>query len=85
MQDKTQQELETLLDLFEHEGWNLFIEEKESLVNSLKQQAHLECNTNDEWQQRRGIIATLENIMSFETVTKFIYEQNQEEADVQVL
>lgn len=79
MQDRTQQELETLLDLFEHDGWKIFIDEKEDLHKALKEQAYLECNTNDEWQQRRGMIATLDGIVSYENVVKFIIEQREQE------
>lgn len=80
-QNQTKQELETLLDLFEHDGWKLFIEDNERLNTSLKENAYLDCNTNDEWQQRRGAITILSSLVSFESTTKFIYEQSQEDSD----
>lgn len=79
MQDRTQQELETLLSLFEHDGWKLFIEEEEVLSKYLKENAHLDCDSNDKWQQRRGAIVALGGILSFEATTKFIYEQSMQE------
>ena len=79
---QTQQELETLLDLFEHDGWKLFVEERENLYKSLKENAHHDCNTNNEWQVRRGALLALEGLIAFEGTTKFVYEQGQEETDV---
>lgn len=73
-----QQEMETLLDLFEHDGWKIFIEEKERLLKSLKENAYAECNTNDEWQQRRGIIVTLNSLVTYADTIKYVME-NQED------
>ena len=81
-QKQTQEQLEILLDLFEHDGWKMFIEEKEELYKSLKENAHHSCPDNDLWQQYRGGLFALEGIMAFEGTTKFIYEQNQEDSDV---
>lgn len=81
MQDKTQQELETLLDLFEHKGWSLFLEDYESLRGYLKENAHLECDTNDIWQQRRGALTILDSVLSFEDTTKYVCDQIKEKSD----
>lgn len=79
MEQEQQRQMETLLDLFEHEGWKLFIEEKEALLKGLKENAYLECHDNEIWQQRRGIIATLAGIISYETSIKFVMEQQEED------
>lgn len=81
MQQEVQHQMETLLDLFEHEGWKLFIEEKQALLDSLKENAYAECDTNDVWQQRRGIIATLAGITSYEASIKYVMEQDAQEED----
>lgn len=71
--------METLLDLFSHEGWQLFIKEKEELVASLKEGAYAQCDTNDVWQQRRGMIATLAGITSYEASIRFVMEQEEQD------
>lgn len=82
MQELTQQQQETLLSLFEHDGWKLFIGEKEDFYKYLKENAHYECPDNDTWQQRRGALATLEMLISFEGTTKVVYDQGRlEEAN----
>ena len=77
--DNQQQELEILLDLFEHKGWKLFIEEKEDLLTSLKENAYIECDDNNAWQQRRGIIANLQSIVTYENAIKYVIEQGEED------
>ena len=72
-------ELETLLDLFEHDGWKLFIDEHEERLKNLKENAHINCPTNDTWQFNRGMLAFLEGLISYETSIKFVMEQEQEE------
>ena len=81
MEQEQQQQMETLLDLFEHEGWKLFIEEQGNTLESLKETAYADCDTNDVWQQRRGIIATLTGITSYEATIKYVIEQDAQEDD----
>jgi len=52
MEQQQQQEMDLLIDLFNHDGWKLFIEEKEILLNTLKENAYVECHDNDQWQRR---------------------------------
>ena len=66
---------ETLLDLFEHEGWSLFIEENQNLFNQLRDNLYLECNTDQEYQQRRGTLTILNQVLSYENTVKLIHEQ----------
>lgn len=82
MTQQEQQTMELLLDLFEHKGWSIFIKEQEELATYLKEQAYIECNTNDEWQQRRGMLLTLDRILSYTDTTKYVYEQHETESDV---
>ena len=69
------QKSELLLDLFEHDGWTLFVDEFEDLSKRLKENCFLECNTNDEYQQRRGSLAVLSRIISYEDTVKRIHEE----------
>ena len=79
-QDETR-EIETLLDLFEHDGWKLFIKEKEGILESLKQNATNNCPTNDTWQFNRGMVALLEGLISYETSIRFVMTQEEIEED----
>jgi hypothetical protein len=79
MEQQEQQEIELLIDLFNHDGWKLFIKEKEALLTTLKENAYVECHDNSQWQQRRGIIATLAGIISYETSIRFVMEQDEED------
>ena len=74
------QTMETLLDLFNHEGWKIFIEDQETLSKQLKDQAYRECNTNEEWQIRRGVLLDLDRVLTYEDMTKYVYE-NQEDSN----
>ena len=71
--------METLLDLFEHEGWAIFIEEKEELQKSLIDNAYLECDSDKDWQQRRGAIVMLGSILSYEAAIRFVLEQEAQD------
>jgi len=79
MEQQKQQEMELLLDLFEHEGWKLFVEEKETLLNTLKENADTNCPTNDMWQYNRGMLAILRGVTSYEASIKFVMEQDEED------
>lgn len=83
MTPQDQKEMETLLDLFEHEGWTIFIDEIEKQLNSLKENAHIECETNDNWQLRRGCVGILSQIVSYENTIKYVAEQSGGEDDSQ--
>ena len=73
--------METLLDLFEHEGWKIFIEEQENFAKSLKEHAYLECESNDSWQQRRGVIGTLDRVLSYEQLIRYAVENQETEGE----
>ena len=72
---------ETLLDLFEHDGWKLFQEEIQNQFTVLKDNTYLECNTNDEYQVRRGILDTFNQILAYETTIKAVHESLVEADD----
>ena len=74
-----QKRTETLINLFEDEGWKIFIDEQEELLAYAKENAHRECVTNDEWQFRKGVITLLERVVSFETVVRAVQDQAEQE------
>ena len=76
MTQDDKKQLEILLSLFEHEGWGIFINDRKEVLESLKEHAHINCPTNDQWQFNRGMIAILEGIISYETSVKFVLEQD---------
>ena len=78
MEQLEQEKLESLLDLFEHEGWKLFIEEREEILEYLKEYADTNCPTNDTWQFNRGMIQALRVITSYEATIKLVMEQEEE-------
>lgn len=81
MNQLDQKRQEHLLNLFNEEGWKIFMGEQEDLLTYAKENAHRECVTNDEWQFRKGIITLLERVTSFETVTRAVQEQDEQEAE----
>lgn len=81
MEQQDQKTMETLLDLFNHEGWTIFIDDQDKISKYLKEQAYRECNTNDEWQQRRGALVTLDRIISYADTIKYVYEHKDDDDD----
>ena len=75
--------LETLQDMFQHQGWELFIEEFDSFDKYLKEQAYIECDLNDQWQQRRGTLALLDRILTYQQTIEMVHENlvNEPEAE----
>jgi len=66
---------EILLDLFEHDGWKLFIDENQKLFDVLRDNMYIECDSNDLFQQRRGTLGMLNQILVYEVTIKAIHEQ----------
>ena len=81
-QPEVQKQLETLIDLFQHDGWKLFIEDFEKFRGSLNNNSYLECDTNDQWQQRRGSLVMLDQILSYQqTIENNLERMNETEAE----
>ena len=59
---------DSILDMFTTDGWKHWRSELEKEVEILEKQAVYECETNEQWQIRRGIILTLKQILSKETI-----------------
>lgn len=78
-----QQRQETLLSLFEHDGWKIVISELEENIEYLKNNAHYNCVTNDQWQYHKGQLIASENFAAFENIIRVgIDLEEQEDLDV---
>jgi hypothetical protein len=71
---------ELLQDLFQHDGWKLFIDEFQDFKKPLVDNAYVECDTNEQWQQRRGALVMLDQVLNYEAVVETVHDQllNQE-------
>jgi len=76
MDSETLKEYEDLLEMFNTPGWALYSKELRDLHKDLKDTAHTQCVTNDEWQFRRGQLATLDRLITYEEFQKAGFEQN---------
>lgn len=81
MDQQEQKTMETLLDLFQHDGWTIFIDELDNQLKQLKEHAYIECDSNEQWQQRRGLITVLSQVVSYENTIKIIASQNDDPED----
>lgn len=61
------QELETLLDTFNTDGWKLFMKDCNGLGLSLLHSAPNDCDTGEKWMERRGKLLQIEQVISYQT------------------
>ncbi len=77
MEEQIQKEYESLLETFNTDGWKLYSEELVGMFEQLRDTAHTECKTNDEWQFRRGQLEVLGRLMTYEEFQKAGYDAQQ--------
>ena len=65
---ETAQYYDNLLEMFSQEGWNDYIEDLNKMNKALIQNASIDCETNDQWQYRRGQLEILNYILNFESL-----------------
>jgi len=65
---------ELLLSMFGTPAWGLFIETAQEMLDAAIEHADTECETNTEWQFRRGNIQTLRWLTNCEKVTIAVLE-----------
>lgn len=70
-----EKEYESLVDMFESDGWKLFISEIAESEEGLTRAAPDNCGTNEAWQYTRGRIHQLRSISGYETLIKVTQEQ----------
>ena len=74
---------ETLLDMFSTEGWKTFVDDQDSALGHLTITAARDCPDNDAWQYRRGCIATLSKIVSFEEIIRSNYDSLERDIEIE--
>ena len=79
MDNELQKYYETLLDLFAHSGWKLFVEdiqENADLLNDI-----LTIKDEQGFWYRRGQLEAVSRILSYESTIKDSYEDFLEDSD----
>lgn len=68
MQSKDQRKvaLETLMELFQHPGWELFKADMKILSEFGRDNAVEACSTNDQWQEWRGRARAYQFVMGYD-------------------
>lgn len=85
--DKKQREkeFEEFMDMFAMPAWIKFQNEAQTLLDNLKDGAHVYADTGEKWQYLRGRMAQLEILANYETHFKASMEelakQEQEDAE----
>jgi len=64
-----------LIDMFESDGWTLFIKDIEEGEKANTKGAVDGATTNDAWQWLRGYLTCARNTLAFETFVRLSYEQ----------
>ena len=77
MKTEDREYYESLIDVFATPGWKYFISDLQLSLETISDNAYMECPTNDEWQKRRGEIDKLSQIIAFETYIKSSYESEE--------
>lgn len=67
---------ESLVMMFQSEGWKNFMKEYQTVFDTTLQQAPYTALTNDQWQYDRGYMAALRNVLGFESYIKAILEND---------
>jgi hypothetical protein len=60
--------------MYSTEGWKLRKEQLQEVLANWKENAHLDCQTNDVWQRRIGEINMLKFILGLEDADREQYE-----------
>lgn len=79
----TEKEYEALNDMFASEGWSLFNDAAQKLLDVLINAAPDHADTNDKWQYARGQIQQIKSIVSYPTFIKATWEQELEDKRIE--
>ena len=71
-----QEKLEALLEMFSTKGWEIFKEEINTTLGSLKESAYIDCADEVSWQVRRGEILKLTQFANYESYIRQVMEQD---------
>ena len=84
MDPETREYYERLLDMFATKGWDEFVKDQRDAFAHLKNISHVDCDTNDKWQQRRGELFNIEKLINFELSIKNSYDNLEKESTLEV-
>lgn len=73
------EKFENYFDLFLTKGWKQFAEYTEEVLKASVETAPDYCETNDQWQIRRGQIDILKQVVGFETFIRESHKYAEEE------
>ena len=68
MDKETELYYDDLLEMFNQEGWSNFIEDLDNMNKSLIESSPTACETNDQWQYRRGQLEILNYMLNYEAL-----------------
>ena len=74
LRKQREQQLESLLGMYSTEGWKLRKEQLQEILANWKENAHVDCQTNDIWQRRIGEINMLTFVLGLEDADREQYE-----------
>lgn len=77
----TEKDYNSLVDMFESDGWKLYISEVEETEESATRGAVNTADTNDAWQFLRGWISCSRSTLGYENFVRLSYEEEQREED----
>lgn len=78
---ETQKYFEDYLDLFVQPGWQKFIKDLQSSLDSDQKSAVSRCDTDQKWFEERGAQAKTLRILNFETMIVNNYDNLKAQAE----
>lgn len=79
MTPQEEQKFSALREMFNSQGWKIYQEDAEQDLKTFVESAPDACQTADQWQYYRGIIAQLRATVGYETYIKAVEKQAEEE------
>jgi len=76
-----QEDYESLFEMFETEGWKIFIEMADTIYKAGLENAIDSVETGDQWLVLKGELSQLRRILNYEKYTKMVYENSKEAVD----
>lgn len=80
----TEKDYNSLVDMFESDGWKLYIADVELTEESATKGAVTSADTNDAWQFLRGWLMCARGVQGYETFVRLSYEEQEREDDADV-
>lgn len=75
----TEEEYNSLVDMFESDGWTIYIKQVEETEDAYTKGAVDGAPNNDQWQWLRGWLTNARNTLGYETFVRLSYEEQAKE------